>query len=210
METITKSGLFYPNDLAHTTFLALEDIMGTNGLNAVLYYCGLSRLVNNFPPDNPACEFDFADFSTVIAAIEEMYGPRGSRILSLQVGSAIFNHIFLEIGDTVDAYDEEFQALDMREKIDLALSLLINTFSTSAKEVPVFEEREDDFLYSLESCPVCWGRKTETPSCFIFEGLLRATLRWISMRQEFDVKQISAHSCGDAACSFVVPKTPNP
>jgi hypothetical protein len=36
MDPIPDSGLFYPNNLARITLLALEDVMGANGLNAIL------------------------------------------------------------------------------------------------------------------------------------------------------------------------------
>ena len=58
-----KSGFYYPNKFARITIDAMEEIMGTNGLNAILNLAGLSDLVGNPPPDNLEKGFDFADFT---------------------------------------------------------------------------------------------------------------------------------------------------
>ena len=55
-----KSGFFYPNKFARITIEALEEVMGKNGLNAILHLAGLSELINNYPVDNLEKEFDFA------------------------------------------------------------------------------------------------------------------------------------------------------
>ena len=77
-----KSGLYYPNKFARITVMAMEEIMGTNGLNAILNLSGLSYLIGNYPPDNLEKGFDFADFTALNVALEDMYGPRGGRGLA--------------------------------------------------------------------------------------------------------------------------------
>ena len=52
MEPIPKSGLYYPNKIARIAILAYEEVMGKNGLNAILNLAGLPHLINNYPPDN--------------------------------------------------------------------------------------------------------------------------------------------------------------
>jgi hypothetical protein len=72
MEPIAESGLYYQNDLARIALLALEDVMGTNGLNAILNLSGQSQFIGNYPPDNLVSEFDYSHFSSIIGAVEEM------------------------------------------------------------------------------------------------------------------------------------------
>ncbi len=83
MESIPKSGFYYPNKFALITINALEDVMGKNGLNAILNLANLGNLIDNLPDDNLHKEFDFSDFSAINQALEEMYGPRGGRGLGL-------------------------------------------------------------------------------------------------------------------------------
>ncbi len=91
MEQIPKSGFYYANKFARISLLAYEDVMGKNGLNAILNLAGLSNLIDNYPPDNLEREFDFADFTAIHIGLEDMYGPRGGRGLALRAGRATFN-----------------------------------------------------------------------------------------------------------------------
>jgi len=83
MEKIPKSGFYYANKFARITLQAYEEVMGKNGLNAILNLAGQNNLIDNFPPDNLGREFDFADFTAIHIALEELYGPRGGRGLAL-------------------------------------------------------------------------------------------------------------------------------
>ncbi|HRE26374.1 MAG TPA: 4-vinyl reductase, partial [Anaerolineales bacterium] len=74
-----KSGYYYPNKMGRIYLTALEEVMGKNGLNAILRLAGLDRFIDRYPPDNLAKEFDFADIAALHTALEEMYGPRGGR-----------------------------------------------------------------------------------------------------------------------------------
>lgn len=85
-----KSGFYYPNKFARITLEAMQDVMGDNGLRAILHLAGLSELIDNFPPDNLDKEFDFADYTAINVALDEMYGPRGARGLALRAGRATF------------------------------------------------------------------------------------------------------------------------
>ena len=90
MDIIPPSGFYYPNKIARIFLSAMEEIMGKNGLNAVLNMARQSNLIDNYPPDNLDKEFDFSQFSVLNAALEEMYGPRGGRGLALRGGRASF------------------------------------------------------------------------------------------------------------------------
>ena len=52
MEPIPKSGLYYPYKFARIAILALTEVMGQNGVNAILNLANLSDLIDNLPPDN--------------------------------------------------------------------------------------------------------------------------------------------------------------
>ena len=86
MEPIPKSGYYYPNRFALITLNALEEVMGKNGLNAILNLAHLPHLIDNYPPANLERAFDFADYTAINMALEEMYGPRGGRGLALRAG----------------------------------------------------------------------------------------------------------------------------
>ncbi len=61
-----KSGYYYPNKFARIFLDAMEEVMGKNGLNAVLHLAELDNLIGNYPPDNLDKVFDFADFTALV------------------------------------------------------------------------------------------------------------------------------------------------
>ena len=116
MEPIPKSGLYYPNKIARLAFTALEDVMGKNGLNAILNLADLSHLIDNLPSDNLEREFDFADFSAINGALEEMYGPRGGRGLAQRAGRAVFKEGLRNFGALAGAGDLAFKILPLLDQ----------------------------------------------------------------------------------------------
>lgn len=208
MEPLPKSGLYYPNNLARITLLALEDVIGTNGVNALLSLANKREYIGNFPPDNMEAQFDFADFSTIIGSLDDMYGTRGSRVLALRAGLATFDETLKNIGEAIDVNDEGFTSMPPVEKIRVGLSLMGITFSQSTKNIPAIREEGDHFIYSVSQCPICWGRTTKEPSCHILSGLLKGALKWVTLGGDYSVTQSSAHSCGNPTCDFIIPIAP--
>jgi hypothetical protein len=207
MIKIPDSGFAYPNNLSRAFLLALEDVMGVNGLNAILNLAGQSKFIGNYPTNDSESKFDISYTSSIIGAIEEMYGPKGSRVLSMRAGQATFKEMIAELGEPVDPNDETFKALSVADKIQFGMTFIRSSFS-GTKTPPVPQVETGEFLYSIPYCPNCWGRTTETPICFLNIGLLRATLRWVTNGLDFNMTQIRARSLGDQTCDYLVPITP--
>ncbi len=208
MEPIPKSGLYYPYKFARIAILALRDVMGQNGLNAILNLAGLSRLIDDLPPDNLERKFDFADFSAISGALEEMFGPRGGRSLALRGGRATFEDALKNFGALAGVGDLAFKVLPMSIKLRIGLPAMAKIFSSTSDQLSTVEEKPDKFIYTIHRCPVCWGRHTEKPACNYANGLLQASLKWVSGGNEFRVMQIAAKSSGNDNCQFIIPKEP--
>ena len=54
-----SSGFYYPNNMGRVVLQALEEVMGRNGVNALLTLARLRHLVNNYPPNNLEKGFRF-------------------------------------------------------------------------------------------------------------------------------------------------------
>jgi len=186
----------------------MEEIMGKNGLNAILNLAKLSHLIDNYPPEDMVKGCDFADFSALNAALEEMYGPRGGRGLALRAGRAGFARGLQGFGPLVGASDLAFRVLPLVTKLKLGLPMMAAVFNQFSDQISRVEEKEDHFLYYIDRCPVCWGRKTEKPVCFAATGLLQEGLRWVSNGKEFRVDETSCIGMGDPSCIFVIYKEP--
>jgi predicted hydrocarbon binding protein len=208
MEPIPVSGLYYPNKIARIALHALEDVMGKNGVNAILNLANLPHLVDNLPQDNLNREFDFAYFSSIWSALEEMYGPRGGRGLAFRAGRATFAEGLRNFGALAGAGDLAFKVLPLTTKLRIGLPALARIFSQTSDQHSTVEDKQDYYVYTIHKCPVCYGRHTEKACCYIATGLLQESLKWVSGGNEFDVKETKCIATGDQVCEFVVAKEP--
>jgi predicted hydrocarbon binding protein len=209
MSTIQKAGLYYPNKFGLITIKALEEVMGKNGLNAILNLAGLNEYIDNYPPDNLEKQFDFADLSSINIALEEMYGPRGGRGLALRAGRATFADALRNFGALAGAGDLAFKVLPLQAKMRIGIPAMAKIFSQVSDQHSTVEERENEFVYTIHKCPVCWGRSgVDKPACFIAVGLLQEGLKWVSGGNEFRVNESRCIALGDEACEFIIQKEP--
>jgi predicted hydrocarbon binding protein len=211
MEHILASNWYYPNKFTRIALKAYEEIMGKNGLNAILNLAGLSRLIDNYPPDNLECEFNFADFTAIHIALEEMYGPRGGRGMAQRAGRATFNDVLKNFGALAGVGDLAFKVLPLQSKLRIGLPAGARIFSHVSDQLTTVEEAENEFIWTIHRCPICWGRHdAEKPVCYSSTGLLQAMLMWISGGLEFRVNESKCLAVGDEFCGFVIKKEPIP
>ena len=203
------SGLFYPNKIARIYIKAMEDVMGVNGLNAVLNLAGLGKYVGNYPPDNLNKEFDFAEFTALNAGLEEMYGPRGGRGLALRAGRACFSQGLKNFGALAGVGDMAFKVLPLQAKLKMGIPAMAAIFSQFSDQKSDVEEYDDHFIYYIRDvCPVCYNRIADKPLCHSAVGLLQEGLRWVSGGHEFRVFENACIACGDEHCIFTIYKEP--
>ncbi|HLF91665.1 MAG TPA: 4-vinyl reductase [Anaerolineales bacterium] len=209
MEPIPPSGLYYPNKFALITLDAFEQVMGKNGLNAILNLAHLSHLIDNYPPDNLNKEFDFAYYTSINVALEEMYGPRGGRGLALRAGRALFADALRNFGALAGVGDLAFKVLPLPAKLRIGIPAMARIFTQVSDQKSTVQEEPNEIFYTIHKCPVCWSRTgLDKPVCFIATGLLQEGLRWVSGGSEFRVNESKCVAMGDEVCEFVIQKTP--
>ncbi len=207
--TPKPSGLYYPNRFALILMNALEEIMGRNGLNAVLNMAGMSHLIDNPPPDNMDKGFDFAYISALNQALEEMYGPRGGRGLALRAGRVLFAQGLSNFGALVGASDLAFKVLPMQAKLKAGLPAIAKIFDSLSDQASFVKDPGGEYYsYFIARCSMCWDRKVDRPVCFIATGILEEALRWVSGGRTFRVDEITCIGMGDENCSYAVYKEP--
>jgi hypothetical protein len=209
MEQIPKSGYYYANKFARLALNAYEEVMGKNGLNAILNLIGLKNLIDNYPPDNLERQFDFADFTAIHVGLEELYGPRGGRGLALRAGRATFNHGLRNFGALTGFGDNAFKELPLQSRIRIGLPAAARIFSQVTDQLSTVEENVDAFIWTIRRCPICWTRKgADKPVCYITTGLLQAMLAWVSGGLEYRVNESRCCAIGDTVCEFMIQKEP--
>ncbi len=209
MSPVQKSGLHYPNKFGLITIKSLEEVMGKNGLNAILNLAGLNQYIDNYPPDNLEKGFDFAELSAIGVALEEMYGPRGGRGLALRAGRATFSDALKNFGALAGVADLAFVVLPLHAKLRIGVPAMAKIFSQLSDQLSTVEEKDNEFVYTIHKCPVCWGRhNADKPVCFIATGLLQEGLKWVSGGNEFRVNESKCVAIGDEVCEFIIQKEP--
>lgn len=180
--------------------------MGRNGVNAILNLAKLRHLVNNFPPSNFDRQINFDEIGALMHSLDEMYGPRGGRGLALRAGRACFKYGLKEFGPVLGIADLAFRLLPLNMKMKVGADVFAETFNKFTDQVVELGETEDQYMWQITRCPICWGRKTETPCCYLAVGILQEALYWVSGGKNFDVQETACQACGDEICRIVIDK----
>ena len=89
----------YPNIWGRSILTSANEILGDNGVNALLNLAGLKEYIGNYPPDNIKKEFPFSHVARLQQALYDMYGSRGARVFATRGGEQTFKH-------SMDKYDK--------------------------------------------------------------------------------------------------------
>lgn len=202
------ASFYYPNKIGRIILLATEEVMGRNGVNAVLNLARLRHLVNNYPPNNFDRQFRFEDVGGIQQALEEMYGPRGARGLALRAGRACFKYGIKEFGPVLGISDLAFRLLPVGMKMKVGLEVFAEMFNKFSDQVVRLGEDESHFIWTIERCPVCWGRRASEPCCYLAVGILQEGAIWVSGGKNFAVEETTCMASGDPACTILIGKRP--
>ena len=199
---------YYPNKMGRIILLAMEDVMGRNGVNAILNLARLKNLVNSYPPNNFDRQFSFEEVGALQQSLEAMYGPRGARGLALRAGRACFKYGIREFGPVLGIADLAFRLLPLGMKVKVGFEVFAETFNKFSDQVVRLGEERDRYRWIIDRCPVCWGRQTEEPCCHLAVGILQEGLYWVSSGKSFLVEETACIAKGDKECVIVIEKHP--
>lgn len=199
---------FYPNRIGRLYLLSLEDVMGRNGVNALLNLAGAKHLVNTYPPNDLKREFPFNDLSKISQATETMYGERGARGMEMRAGRHAFTLGLKEFGPLLGMADLALKLMPMTMKMKIVLNATAQTFDRFGDQPTRVEERKGQFLYIIEKCPVCWERTSSRPVCHLARGIIEEALTWVTGGHNFKVEEIECRGMGAESCVFAIDKDP--
>jgi hypothetical protein len=182
--------------------------MGENGVRAILQIAHIEKWIVKYPPDNMSRAIDFAHYSAVQGALEEMYGPRSSPGIARRAGWAIFGMLLRHQKRFGGTRTLLARVLPLDIKMRYGLRALATEFARISDQETSVEEEADSFQYVIHRCPHCWGRRSNSPSCHISTGILEECMRWATRGQNFFVREIHCIAMGDKVCRFQVDKKP--
>jgi predicted hydrocarbon binding protein len=205
---LAEHAYFYPNKMGRIVLLAMEEVMGRNGVNAILNLARLKNLVNSYPPNNFDRQFTFEEVGSIQQALEDMYGPRGARGLALRAGRACFKYGIKEFGPVLGIADLAFRLLPLGMKLKVGFEVFAETFNKFSDQIVRLGEDEENYIWIIDRCPVCWERQTEEPCCHLAVGILQEGLYWVSSGKSFHVEEVECIAKGDVTCTILINKRP--
>lgn len=199
-----NSGKTIPNKVARVYLDASQEVLGVNGVAAVLNYSRLSHWIASPPPDDMRRQVDYAEFSRLHAAFERIYGARAGDNLSRRSGTATFKRIRDSLGPLRGLVTIAQRALPAERKIGLILPVLARVFTQISDQQCEVSSSDEALFYTIVNCPICWGRSADRVVCHTTVGVLHEALLWINNRQPVWIREVACSARGDAFCRFEI------
>ena len=207
-EGIGSERFYWSNRMGRMYLLALEDVLGRNGINAILNGANLRYRIGNYPPDNLALGWNFEEMSALGQAIDDTYGRQGGRGIAIRAGRAWFHHAQKDFGAVLGISDLAFRLLPLgiKMRINMSLNAMADTFNKTSDQIVRVEEDGGRLYYHIDRCPECWSRTSVEPICNTELGLLQETLHRATGGKGFFVEEILCVARGDPSCTYVIEK----
>ncbi len=199
---------FYPLKMGKIILLGMQEVMGVNGVNALLPLAPLENFIKNSPQINAEHAFSFETVSLLQSTLEQAYGPRGGRGLALRVGRTSFKYGLKEYGSMLGLTEIAFRLLPFPAKIYTGAKAFADFFNKHTDQRVLVEDKENKIFWHIERCPLCWERKADEPICHLAVGVLQEALYWLSGGKVFNVEETACIARGDAVCTIVIDQTP--
>ncbi len=199
---------FYPNKWARIVLTSAEEIVGEKGMAPLLNMAKMPEFINNYPPDNMEKEFPFEQVGQLQQAIWDMYGPRGARVFATRAGEQSFEDGVGQFGSLASAAQAAMKIGSLEARIKIGLGFFAKLFNQVTDQVVSVSEDDENFIWVIERCPMCWGRKSDQPVCHLAVGVLRAGLAWATDGKQFRIAETECKAMGDENCVFKIEKKP--
>jgi len=199
---------FYPNRMGLIILSSMEEIVGRNGVHAILKLASLPSLINTYPPDTNELAFPFKTVSDITDILEQIYGPHGGRGLALRIGRACFNNGIRPYGLQMGITEPAFRLLPLNAKVNTGAKAFAELFNKFTDQRVRIEEEDGVILWHIERCPLCWERHAHEPVCHLAVGLLQEALYWLSGGKVFNVEEKTCIASGDETCTIAIDRSP--
>lgn len=195
---------YLPNKMGRIFMLSHEEMLGKNGLTALLKIAGLSGWIGELPENNYERGFSFTTTAKICEALGRLYGPNAGSGLALRSGHAAFKYGLQEFAPLLGLSELNFRLLPLQMKIEKAMEALTSLYADYSDQIVRLERTEDAFLWHIDRCPYCWGLHSSSPCCSHVVGIFQEAMHWISGGKYFDVEETSCTAAGDRACTITI------
>ena len=191
------------NGLVRQALVSAQEVMGENGLNAVLRSVGLARFIGNFPPNDTNPGIKTVEYAKFNEAIEAFYG-RGGKGMLRRIGKASFQYGVHEQGALMGVAGAALKLMPQKQRIKFVLNAMVNALKKTNVQVDAWVEEEGNKIAYCEStCAICLGRHSSDPICHLYVGSVGEAVRWAT-DQEYEIIETHCIARGDKYCRFEI------
>lgn len=200
---MSRSDSVIVNTIVRQALVSAEEVMGANGLHAVLRASHLDRFIDNLPPNDVNPAIKTSEYAGLLQAIENFYG-RASKGMLRRIGKASFQYGVREQAALLGIAGVALKLLPEKQRIKFILGGLVNALKKSNPEVNAWvDESGANIAYVDKTCGVCWGRQSEQPMCHLYIGSVGEAVLWAT-GVEHEVVETHCMARGDEFCRFEV------
>ncbi len=196
----------YVNALLLQMLRGVEEVLGRNGLNAVLRASGLERYIDNPPPNNLEEGILAREYAQLNAAVEEFTGRAGKGMLQ-RIGRSSFRWAIQEQSAVMGLAGVALKALPQRLRMR-AILLAIRKGLMDSVPFGKIEVKEENgvLVFTDYACVICHTRHDEKPICHQYIGTLSEAMAYATGKdvREFEVVETHCKAQGEDFCRFEI------
>lgn len=165
---------------------------------------GLSKLPPEWVDPKLFLKMDASESAKVYASLQaamRTYFGRGARGVLLRVGQSLWSRLLDDSGLRGRTQAAVIRRLPLNGRCKQTLELLARLLGAPG-DITV-HTLDLDLLLADHASPTTLGSRTDSPICFVTQGLIRESLHWAT-GQNYDVEETSCKSCGEDACEFKI------
>lgn len=173
---------------------ATEDILGVNGVKALLNYGNMGFLIENKPDYTMEKCFTDDEFAALSMNYYKILGTSGAKAVFRMVGTATVKHV---IGTGVL---ESIEASNKEEKLFKAVELYCLASGRGKAKI-----ESGKIVFDNPECTACKGYSDDTPFCSVYNGMLDAFIKWAGIEGLKSVETRCMAMGDDTCCWEIVP-----
>ena len=195
------------NKACRVILLGVNEIIGKNGLKSVLNYTGLTKYIDNLPPnDTEKTGPKISEVAKLSEGIEEIYGKNGARAILLQVGRMQAKWGVEENPDIAKAAQTAMSQMSESDRAKVILNYTADTISKQLDTETWIEQDGDVYFYKDKSETHCFNRKSEVPVCHTAVGFLAGLVAWAVGNNGWKVEETGCMAMGEPMCTYRISK----
>ena len=199
-----------PNSLLYIALVTIEDIMGKNGINAILNASSMTKFRDNTPPNDAEKIYPAMDFSSLVKGLIDVIGVKGARAIFTNAGRKGFRNIVEKSPELFGLVGIELEkmATDRERIFSLLNAITYETNQIFGEGHQTFEEINGRFIISIHRCSWCHNlQDSDFPICYGEVGFDDEAVFWAT-KKRYKVTETSCRSMGDPACVFEISEKP--